>query len=363
MLQYVKGEIATLYCSYAHIDGSPVDPVNPVVGIWKDGIQVVADMPLSRISIGYYMTEWLVPMSMPTSEYSALYTSTIDGIVTQGEETFEITGAPSPIISDFYCTWDDINACLLGLDIGDIPATLQDRINFFHIPALKTEIDSYCRQNFNKTTITQFMDGSTTDKMAGFRRPISRLIYMDLKVIPSISWYTFKRWRHVNVVDSQGNTIAVQGGPEPIDPMFIPPYTYPLDPAQATWETTIEKADLLVDCANGIIIIPPRILYLEMQAIPFWNYTFLRGNKNVEVTYEYGYDDTNFPRDLRLAAAKLAACQILLLKGISVGGAGANSISMDGVSRNFGGTPYQALITDMRTQAFAILDRYRRLSV
>jgi len=360
MLQYIKGDIATLYCSFARVDGSPVDPTNPVVGIWKDGVQVVADMPMLQISTGYFYVEWLVPITMPSSEYSALYTGTIDGIFVQGEETFEITGEPSPTISDYYCSWDDIKACLLGLDYGDIPATLQDRMNYFHIPSLKTEIDDYCRQNFNKTTITQFLDGSTTDKMTHFRRPISKLIYMDLKVIPSISWYTFKRWRHINVVDSQGNTIAVQGGPEPTDPMFIPPYT---DPSQYTWEDGIEKADLLVDCANGMVIIPPRILYLEMQAIPFWNYTFLRGNKNVQVTYEYGYDDTNFPRDLRLAAAKLASCQLLLLKGIGNGAGGAVSMNIDGVSRNFGGTPYSALITDMRTQAYAILDRYRRIGV
>ena len=258
---------------------------------------------------------------------------------------------------DYYCAWDDIKACLLGLDVGDLPSTLQTRIENTYIPALKNEIDTYCRQNFDLTTVTQFYDGSGTDKIILPRRPINQLTNCILRVIPSISWYTFKRWRHINVVDSQGYTIAVQGGPEPIG-NAQPPYS----PSDYNWETDITKADLFVDCANGILTIPPRILYLEMQAIPFWNYTWLHGNANIEVTYTYGYASDNYPLDLKLAAAKLVACQLLLVKGLS-GSGGANAINIDGVSRNFGGTPYAALIQDFRTQAYQTLDRFRRMDV
>ena len=258
---------------------------------------------------------------------------------------------------NYYCSWDDVKACLLGLDVADIPTTLQTRIESTFIPALKLEIDSYCRQNFDDTIITQFLDGSGTDKIVLPRRPIKLLTNCILRVIPSISWYTFKRWRHINVIDSQGITVATQGGPEP-NTGTNPPYTS----GDYVWESDITKADLFVDCVNGVLVIPPRILYLEMQAIPFWNYTWLRGNANIEVTYTYGYTSNNYPLDLKMAAAKLVACQVLLLKGIGIS-AGANSMNIDGVSRNFGGTPYAALIEDFRKQAYQTLDRFRRIDV
>lgn len=259
---------------------------------------------------------------------------------------------------DYYCSWDDVKACLMGLDVADIPTNLQTRIESTYIPALKNEIDTYCKQNFDLSTITQFYDGSGTDKIVIPRRPIKEITNCILRVIPSISWYTFRRWRNINVVDSQGYVIATQGGPEPINGTVMPPYS----PGDYTWETDITKADLFVDCANGILTIPPRILYLEMQAIPFWNYTWLKGNANIELTYTYGYDPENYPLDLKLAAAKLVACQVLLIKGIGIS-AGANSMTIDGVSRNFGGTPYQALIQDFRTQAYQTLDHFRRINV
>jgi len=360
MQQFTRGYVATFYCTYARLDGTAVDPPDPRVSIWEGPVEIVPDITMIYISAGFYYATWTIPGTQTTGIYTALYKGTIDGIAVQGSEDFEVIlqgGSVTPGIPDFYCSWDDVKACLLGLDIGDLPATLMDRITNFHIPALKNEIDTFCRQNFNRTTITQYFDGSRTETLVLPRRPVKQLLYCNLRVIPSISWFTFKRWRHINVVDSEGYTIAVQGGPEPIG-TAQPPY----NPSDYVWETTIEKADLLVDCANGILVIPPRILYLEMQAIPFWNYTFLQGNNNVEVTYEYGYDETNFPKDLRRAASLLVACQILLNKGI-VSSAGANSMSIDGVSRNFGGTPYTALIEDYRKQAYQTLEKFKRIQI
>lgn len=259
---------------------------------------------------------------------------------------------------NYYCSWDDVKACLLGLDVADIPTTLQSRIENTYIPAIKHEIDTYCRQNFDLTTIEQKFDGTGTDKIVLPRRPVKEITLCTLTVIPSISWYTFRRWRNINVVDSQGMTIATQGGPEPINNTVMPPYAG----GDYTFDSTITTADLFVDCVNGMLIIPPRILYLEMQAIPFWNYTWLKGNDNVWVTYTYGYDSSNYPKDLKLAAAKLVACQVLLLKGIGIS-AGTNSMTVDGVARNFAGMPYGALIEDMRKQAYQTLDHFRRIDI
>lgn len=360
MQQFTVGSSATFYCTFARLDGSAVNPTSPTVEVWQGATLIYGPIPLVQISTGYFYASWVVPGIQPTGIYSALYKGIIDGITCQASEDFELIPIGGNIIplADYYCNWDDVQACLMGLDVGDMPATLKTRIETYYIPNLKMEIDQYCRQNFNLTTITEFYDGSTTETIVLNRRPINELKYCVLRVIPSISWYTFARWRHINVIDSQGVTVAVQGGPEP-HTGETPPY----GSGDYDWDSTIEKADLFVDCSNGYLIIPPRILYLEMQAIPFWNYTFLRGNKNVEVQYVYGYANNNYPRDLRMAAAKLVAAQVLLLKGIVQSGAGANSISIDSVSRNFGGVPYNALIQDFKTQAYATLDRFRRVEV
>jgi len=259
---------------------------------------------------------------------------------------------------NYYCNWDDVKACLLGLDVADMPTSLQTRMETTYIPAIKNEIDTYCRQNFDLTTVEYEFDGTGTEKIILNRRPIKELISCVLTVIPSISWYTFRRWRNINVIDSKGYTVATQGGPEPINSTVMPPY----NPGDYTFDSTITTADLFVDCVNGILIIPPRILYLEMQAIPFWNYTWLKGNNNIWVKWTYGYASDNYPADLRMAAAKLVACQVLLIKGIGIS-AGTNSMNIDGVSRNFGGTPYAALIEDMRKQAYQTLEHFRRVDI
>jgi len=358
MLIYPRDSTATLYLTISTINGVLVDSDTiPTVGIWDGPTQIVADMPMIWRETGTYYVEWDIPIIFPTGFYSAIYECTIQGQPTAGAENFEIIEPTDPTLPNYYCSWDDIKACLLGLDIGDMPTTLQDRMTQFYIPTLKMEIDNYCHQNFNRTRITEFYDGTGSDKLVLNRRPIASFTNCILKVIPSISWYTFMRWRQINITDSQNVTVATQGGPEPHAGKY-PPYS----PTDYDWESDIVKADLFIDCVNGIITIPPRILYLEMNAIPFWNYTWLRGNNNIEVTYDYGYEAANFPNDLRFAAAKLAACQLLLIKGIGIS-AGANSMNIDDVSRNFGGTPYQALIEDMRKQAFAILDKFRRIII
>lgn len=373
MNQYPAGLPAQLNVSFALADETPIDPTSPTMEIWDGGTLIVPAIPLTRISLGFYYGIWNIPSTQYTAVYTVLYKASYLGEPIQVSEDIEVTSAGVvPAMTGYYCSWDDVRACLLGLDIGDIPDSLQTRINTLHIPSLKTEIDQYCRQNFDKTVITEFLNGSTTDKMVLNRRPIRNLFYCVLRVIPSISWYTFRRWRNINVIDSIGTVVAYQGGPEPANENVQPPYPgmsgysgqSGFSGSGYTWESTIEKADLFVDSANGILTIPPRILYLEMQAIPFWNYTFLKGNDNVEVQYEYGYDLTNLPLDLRLAAAKLVACQVLLFKGIVQSGGGSNSIAIDGVSRSFGGgAPFSALIADMRAQAYATLDKYRRIQV
>ena len=359
MLHYIKDTTVTLYCTFEQVPVGPVDPVDPKVSIWHNGVQVVPDMVLNKISTGYYSVDWLV--SVDPGDYVALYSGIIAGVPSQDTDNFDVALGVVPVLPDFYCSWDDIKAVLLGLDVGDIPDSLESRVIQHYVPMVKHEIDGYCRQNFNLTEITEFLDGSRTETIVLKRRPIISLQQCVLRVIPSISWYTFKRWRNVNVIDSEGNVVAVQGGPEPIG-NAQPPYTGG-EGVDYNWDPEIDKADLFVDCVNGFLVIPPRILYLEMQAIPFWNYTFLQGNKNVELSYTYGYTETNFPWDLRMAAARLVAIQVLMVKGLSVGGAGSSTISIDTVSRGLGAAAYAGTMEMLKQQAYLVLDRYRRMDV
>ena len=62
-------------------------------------------------------------------------------------------------------------------------------------------------------------------------------------------------------------------------------------PQQPTF-TGIEDADLFVDPRRRTITIPPRVLAANV-ATPFFNYSFFKGTKNVEVHYAYGLAPTS----------------------------------------------------------------------
>lgn len=62
-----------------------------------------------------------------------------------------------------------------------------------------------------------------------------------------------------------------------------------------------------------------------------YNTIFLKGHKNIKVTYKYGYDD--YPDDVSEAIANLVAAKVLNLVGARTGG---GSINIQGVGRNYG---------------------------
>ncbi|MGI0060366.1 MAG: hypothetical protein ACREBJ_11435, partial [Nitrosotalea sp.] len=124
-----------------------------------------------------------------------------------------------------------------------------------------------------------------------------------------------------------------------------------------------EASDLHVDAVNGILIIPPRVLFIEAQGVPFWNYTWLMGQRNIEVDYYYGYKDlASLPFELRRATAKLVAAKVLQQKAMWIS-AGAKSLSHDEMSRNFGEGAYSQQISALKEEAYNILDRYKRITV
>lgn len=291
-----------------------------------------------------------------------------------------------------YCTLDDVKSILLGLDVSDIPSTLETKITNNYIKWAQRDIDRFCGTNFDATVVEEFLSGTGTDSIHLKHRPVREIINTILYIIPSAQWFQFKRWFYIEHVGQLGITVARRGGVEPKTDADIPPYDFDvsLHPGftntvasgseTADFNDTEEqygKADLFIDVTLGRLTVPPRILFLESQAVPFWNYTFLSGVNNIRVQYVYGYSDPtqpdllldpsgstngNLPPEITQACANLTAKYVLLDKGL-FSGSGAKSISIDGVSKSFGEMPYEGAITYLETQARELLAPYKRLGV
>jgi len=287
-----------------------------------------------------------------------------------------------------YCTKDDVKKHLLGLDVSDLPTSLEDAIDQRYIPWAQRDADSYCGSNFDLTVTEEFYDGSGTSQQILLHRPVREIVNAVLYIIPSVQWVQFKRWFYVSTKNQLGIQVARRGGVEPKDETVAPPYVFSTglgfqseDPDSAdqtaSFSDTQEqygRSDLFIDASMGRLTIPPRILFLENQAVPFWNYTFLRGYQNLQVSYVYGYSDPtqadpltgstlgNLPAEITDATAMWAARYVLTDKAITVG-AGSKSISIESVNRNFGEMPYEGIIKLLDERAKSILNRYKVIGV
>jgi hypothetical protein len=269
-----------------------------------------------------------------------------------------------------YCTLSDVKRQLLGLDVSDLPSSLESRITDTYIPWAKRDVDTFLGQNLDLTiNYQEWYSGTGTATLHLRRRPINRIRACVLRVIPSVQWFQFRRMFQLNVREVTGSKIAEQGGYEPIG-NAVPPYIVAelgdVGVPTATFTDSEEqygRSDLLVDCSKGTLTIPPRILFLENQAVPFWNYTWLRGQNNISVTYDYGYkDQASLPREFVDATALLAAAYVLKDKALWTG-SGAQSIGLEGVSRSFGESPFAGIIKNMEEKAYNLLKRRKRLNV
>jgi len=276
-----------------------------------------------------------------------------------------------------YCTIDDAKMWMAGLDVSDMPTTLDKIIETEFIPWAKREIDRYIGENFDLTTTNEFYDGSGTPNMVLRHRPIRFIRKAILRLIPAVQWFEFKRPFHLNNIDTLGTDVGNRGGVEPIDDVVVPPFTFPEtdtvpdDVKVASGNTAnfnnttlqYERADLFVDMAKGTVIIPPRILFLENQAVPFWNYTFLRGFQNIELEYDYGYENLeSLPREIRSACARIVAAAVLSTKGIFAGSS-AMSLTSEGFPKSYGDFPYSAHVKSLTEGALTSLSPYKRIRV
>lgn len=275
-----------------------------------------------------------------------------------------------------YCNLNDVKMWLAGVDMSEMPSTIDLLIEQNYIPWAKRQIDTYIGENLDSTTVTEHYDGSGMVELILRHRPISYLRKCVLRIIPSMQWFEFMRWTHINNVDQTGIKVASHGGVTPLTMGALPPYVFSVNddvpedlkgpvPTAVFSDTTAqyEGSDLFVNCRQGILSIPPRIMYLENQAIPFWNYTWLRGYGNIEVSYDYGYKtQADLPQEIRSACAQFVAAAILSTKGQFMG-AGAMSFTLGQIPRSYGDQPYSAHIKAYQEGAKMALASYRRLKV
>lgn len=277
-----------------------------------------------------------------------------------------------------YCDLNDVKGELLGLDVSDLPATLLDRITDDYIPTIKGEIDTYCGENFDLTRVREFYNGNNLPTLPLRHKPIRQVDVVTLRIVPSMKWFQFRRWFYIKNTAHDGTVVTLDGGVEPVGtffPTFEAPYSYPtgtgftpevMSGNTATFSDSTdqyERSDLHVDAVNGVLVIPPRVLFVESQGVPFWNYTWIMGQRNIEVDYSYGYKDlASLPLALRKATAKLVAAKVLEMKALWVS-SGAKSISDGETSKSFGEGAYSDAIKALKESAYRTLDRYKRIMV
>ena len=273
-----------------------------------------------------------------------------------------------------YCSLNDVQAELLGLDVSDMPATLMDRIQNDYMPLMKEEVDTYLGENLDLTFVTEWYDGNDLPTIVLRHKNINQVCNVVIRIVPSMQWFQFRRWYNIKTVDHTGIKIALDGGVEPINGTVLPPYIYPVGSGVVPTgrvptanfirsNAQYERSDLHIDNVNGVLIIPPRVLFIEAQGVPFWNYTWLKGQRNIQVDYWYGYADyAHLPSTIKHATAKLVAAHVLQKKAMWVS-SGTKSISQDNVSKNFGDGAYSTEIKALREEAYKVLDRYKRIVV
>lgn len=275
-----------------------------------------------------------------------------------------------------YCSLNDCKMWLAGVDVSEMPSSLDQIIEQNYIPWAKRQIDTYIGQNLDLTTVTEYYDGNGKIELILNHRPVNFVRECSLFVIPSVQWYTFRRWFNINTVDILGTKVADRGGVQPNAPESVAPYTFPegslvpLDMISATptadflsTEHQYGQSDLFVNNKLGILSIPPRIMYLESQGIPFWNYTWLKGYGNIKVTYDYGYVSYEvLPTEVKSAAAQLVAAAVLKTKGQFVG-SGAVSLNVGPMSKSYGEMPYGNYIKAYIEGAKQTLNVYKQVRV
>ncbi len=337
---FERGKTATLYCTFS-LYRVPVDPVNPLVTIfYQDDVQVAASTPV-RISTGHYYYEISIPNTWSIDYYNALWTGTISGTSFKWDQQFkiikEVTEVEGDLPTGSYCLLADVLRELRGVDLSVIDGIETDITSL--IPYAERRLEQKCHRTFKETSEAAYLDGNDSPYMMLPHRPITAVSSVILRVTPNVNWVTFTSIAYINCEDALGQTVRVQ-----------------------STDAVVQVADLLIDCALGKMIIPERVMYIELKQFPFWNYMFMAGNANVYVAYTWGYDIDSIPEDIRIMCAKMTSIEVLYKAGDQVSG-GSVGKSVDGLSRSWPGIPYGNRIDRLQTEIDEIARNYREIGV
>jgi hypothetical protein len=210
---------------------------------------------------------------------------------------------------DNLCAVGDVERALMGVPLNvykDFLATqstsFEAMFNESWYPEAEAFVQTYTHFTWKAVTETRWYQGNMKSQLPLGVYPIRSVSNCCIHLLPQTIWYKFHEAANINTVDSRGVQIAE-------------PYSKAPD---------YEAADLWVDCRDGILEIPPTIKYLQMQNyLPGWNYLWLyvTDTENIEITMEYGYDDTSRPEAIKRSCANLCALMVLAsLDSVLTGG-------------------------------------------
>jgi hypothetical protein len=306
-----------------------------------------------------------------------------------------------------HCNAAQVLSFLRGVNLArlrDPDGTLSSftsDIDAIYIPEATQAAVRAMRTNWDWSREIWFCDGTGTQSITLPRKNIVYVNMCLLRLLPSQIWYRFVRFRNVDgsefgrnaAVDPNDFTEPAQTPPSSTLPYGDANTPYPQQPTF----TGIEDADLFVDPRRRTLSIPPRVLAANV-ATPFFNYSFFKGVKNVEVHYAYGCPPTKYldgspltydpdtgivnptsgalgpdapggaaidwssgmPAGLTTTVARLAAANALRTISRSIS-QGLGSISVDGASESY--NPKAFDVDDMESRAMKALVPYGIVSL
>ena len=175
---------------------------------------------------------------------------------------------------------------------------INGRLNNFVIPF----VEEYTRQSFSGIkTVTEYHDGAGESILFLDRRPINEVT----------------------------NIRYVTGG---------------------DYQVILDLAMIETIAAEGIL--KAKVNLLESTAcFPY----FVKGNRNIMVTYTYGYD--TYPSDIKEAITCLASVMCLNFIGARLGGGNSN---LQGISKTYGDRgKYTDIIVQLERYAYMLMNKYR----
>lgn len=337
---YTRGKVARLTATF-NDNNVPVDPTNLQVTIYYGSTVKVAASAPTRVSTGHYYKDISIASDWDLDYYAALWTGTYNSVNFKRADIFyvtkEVVEGTVDVPSDAYCT------------VGDVIRNLRGT-NYFHLPNIENDIadiildmeervDRKTDQHWKPVTERVYLDGSGTAIQIMPRKPITAVSSCSIRITPNVDYVAFQRIRYTNTRDIHG--VAVRS---------------------ASADSDVQDADLIVDCTAGALIIPERVMYLDMGAFPVWDYTFRQGNKNVVVNYTAGYTAAARPNEITDLCANLVAIEVLeMLADWTARGTVGRSLG--GVSTSYGSMAYAARIDRLTAHVEEVVASLRHLGV